>query len=77
MDEIKINPQPIIDTFGRTSQENISKAIGVSRLTVSAWLNGRPKTVELDILTKFCRACGVKPCEFFTVPDNLHMVKPQ
>ncbi len=78
MSKIKINPQPIINRFGRMSQEEIADAVGVSRLTVSAWLNGRPKTVELDILEKFCRACGANPGDFFSLPADSHTkeVKP-
>ena len=70
MSEIQINPQPIIEAFGRASQEEIGKAVGVSRLTVAAWLGGKPKTVELDILKKFCYACNVDPGEFFLLSDD-------
>lgn len=77
MNKIKVNPQPIIDSFGRMSQEAIANEIGVSRLTVSAWLNGRPKTIELDILEKFCKACGVNPGEFFFIPDDFHIQRAQ
>ncbi len=73
MCKIKVNPQPIVDAFGRMSQEDIAEAVGVSRLTVSAWLNGRPKTVELDILEKFCEACGANPGDFFLLPDGFHI----
>mgnify|MGYP002623147822 CR=1 FL=1 len=73
MNKITVNPQPIISTFGRASQEEIGKVVGVSRLTVSAWLNGRPKTVELDVLEKFCKACSVGPGDFFLVPDGFHI----
>lgn len=69
MSKIRINPEPIIKTFGRATQEEIGKQIGVSRLTVAAWLNGKPKTIELDVLEKFADACGVEPGAFLMVVD--------
>ena len=67
---VKITPQPIIDKFGRATQQEIAKAIGVTRPTVAAWLRGEVRTVELAILTKFSRACEVEPGEFFIVIAN-------
>lgn len=71
MATVRINPQPIIDRFGRASQDEIAQAVGVSRPTVSAWLNGKPKTIELDVLEKFVAACGALPGDFFIYePDT-------
>lgn len=70
MNQIKINPQPIIKKFGRASQEEIGEAIGVSRPTVSAWLNSSLKAVDLEMLGKFCKACDAMPQDFFLVPSD-------
>jgi transcriptional regulator with XRE-family HTH domain len=70
MSKVQINPQPIVNKFGRASQEEIGKAIGVSRPTVSAWLNGNLLTVELEVLRKFCEACEVEPGAFFVFSNS-------
>lgn len=65
MNRLRIDPQPIINRFGRASQESIAEAVGVSRPTVSNWLTGRMLAIDLETLEKFVVACQVQPGAFF------------
>lgn len=64
---MKINPQPIIETFGRATQQTIANTVGVSRPTIYKWLSGDMLTVDLDVLGKLVVACDATPGDFFTV----------
>lgn len=70
---IVINKQPIFDTFGFAPKTEIAEAIGVSRHTVTAWLDGQPDRIELGTLEKFARACNVEPGAFFLMADELEV----
>ncbi len=64
---LKFNSQPIIESFGRMTQEEIAEVVGVSRHTVRQWLHGSMSHVTFEVLEKFAIACNVKPGEFFTL----------
>ena len=73
MENIWIDPSKIIQAFPRQSQEAIAEAVNLSRPTVSAWLRGDLKAVDLRVLAVWCVACDATPADFIKLedaPDN-------
>ena len=69
MKTIKIDPTKIIHTFLRDPQEAIAEATGLSRPTVSAWLRGDLKAVDLRVLAVWCDACDASPADFIKLEE--------
>ena len=69
MKNIWIDPSKIIQTFPRQSQEAIAKAVNLSRPTVSAWLRGDLKAVDLRVLAVWCDVCDASPGDFIKLED--------
>ena len=69
MKTIRIDPSKLIQTFPRQSQEAIAEALNLSRPTVSAWLRGDLKAVDLRVLAVLCVACDATPADFIKLEE--------
>ena len=69
MKSIRIDPSRIIQAFPREPQEAIAEATGLSRPTVSAWLRGDLKAVDLRVLAVWCDVCDASPADFIKFED--------
>jgi DNA-binding Xre family transcriptional regulator len=57
-------PELVAEKFGgkeNVVKSTIQKDIGLNYATVSKWVDGHVKTIELEALDKWCKYLGVEP----------------
>lgn len=52
------------------SQEEVAKAVGVARQTVTAWEGGQTERIEAHNIKKLAKALGVTPNDLLGVEDK-------